>query len=240
MVSFDVESLFTNVPIEGAVQAALRKLENDSDLANRTNLTPTQIADLLNFVLGSTYFQYNGSIYEQKDGAAVGSPVSAVIASIFMEEFEEQAIRNATCKPKIWNRYVEDTCKVLDRHHFDGFLQFLNSQHPIIRYAMEIEKDNTIPFLDTTVTMDSDSLLTITVYRKPTHTDQYLAYDSHQPQSVKLGIVKCLYDRVKPPQKNRQLSLRKRNTGHQYLLLMVFLPHLHENSRRQQRTRAGI
>ena len=45
MISFDVESLFTNVPIESAV----RKLENDSDLATRTNLTPTQIADLLNY-----------------------------------------------------------------------------------------------------------------------------------------------------------------------------------------------
>ena len=73
MVSFDVESLFTNVPIEGAVKAALCKLENDPGLADRTNLTPTQIADLLNFVLKSTYFQYNGSIYEQKDGAAMGS-----------------------------------------------------------------------------------------------------------------------------------------------------------------------
>ena len=49
---FDAESLLTNLPIEGAVQAALRKLENDSDLANRTNLT----ADFLNFVLTSTYF----------------------------------------------------------------------------------------------------------------------------------------------------------------------------------------
>ena len=46
MVPFDVKSLFTNVPIEGAVQAALRKLESDSDLANRTSLTPTQIADM--------------------------------------------------------------------------------------------------------------------------------------------------------------------------------------------------
>ena len=62
---------------------------------------------------------------------------------------------------------------------------------------MEIEKDKTIPFLNTTVTRDSDGLLTTTVYRKPTHTDQYLAYDSHHPQSVKpRGIVKCLYDRA--------------------------------------------
>ena len=99
MVSFDVESLFTNVPIEDAVKATLHKLENDPGLADRTNITPAQIADLLNFVLRSTYFQYNGSIYEQKDGAAMGSPVSAVIANIFMEDFEEHTIPSAIYKP---------------------------------------------------------------------------------------------------------------------------------------------
>ena len=62
---------------------------------------------------------------------------------------------------------------------------------------MEIEKNKTIPFLDTSVSRDSNDLLTTTVYRKPTHTDQYLAYDSHHPPSVKRGIVKCLYDRAK-------------------------------------------
>ena len=62
---------------------------------------------------------------------------------------------------------------------------------------MEVEKDNTIPFLDTSVTRDTEGFLTTSVYRKPTHTDQYLSYDSHHPQSVKRGIVKCLYDRAK-------------------------------------------
>ena len=62
---------------------------------------------------------------------------------------------------------------------------------------MEIEKDNTIPLLNTSVSRDSNGLLTTSLYRKPTHTDQYRAYDSHHPQSVKRGIVKCLYDRVK-------------------------------------------
>ena len=92
MVSFDIESLFTIVPFKGAIKAALCKLENDPGLADRTNLTPTQTADLLKFVLRSTYFQYNGLIYEQKDRAARGSPVSAVIANLYMEEFEERAI----------------------------------------------------------------------------------------------------------------------------------------------------
>jgi len=155
------------VPIEGAVKAALCKLENDPGLADRTNLTPTQIADLLNFVLRSTYFQYNGSIYEQKDGAAMGSPVSAVIANLYMEEFEERVIATATYKPKIWKRYVDDTFTVLGKDYADGFLQHLKSQRSTIRFTMEIEKDNTTPILDTSVSRHSSGLLTTTVSESP-------------------------------------------------------------------------
>ena len=111
----------------------------------------------------------------------MGSPVSAVIANLYMEEFEERAIATATYKPKIWKRYVDDTFTFLGKDYVDGFLQQLNSQQPTICFTMEIEKDNTIPFLDTSVSRDSNGLLTTTVYRKPTHTDQYLAYDSHHP-----------------------------------------------------------
>ena len=126
----------------------------------------------------------------------MGSPVSAVIANIFMEDFEEHAIASVICKPKIWKQYVDDTFTILDRDQVNGFLQHLNNQQPTIRFTMETKKDR-IPFLDTSVIRDSNGLLTSSVYRKPTHTDQYLAYDSHHPQSVKHGIVKCLYDRAK-------------------------------------------
>ena len=79
-MSFNVESLFTNIPIQGATRAFLRKLKADPSLANHKTLTPTQIADLLNFVARSTYFYYDGSFYEQQEGAAMGSSVSVVIA----------------------------------------------------------------------------------------------------------------------------------------------------------------
>jgi len=62
---------------------------------------------------------------------------------------------------------------------------------------MEIENNSNIAFLDTSGYREPDSRLTTSVYRKLTHTDQYLAYDSHHPQSVKRGIMKCLYDRAK-------------------------------------------
>ena len=55
---------------------------------------------------------------------------------------------------------------------------------------MEIENDSKIAFLET------DDYLTTSVFRKPTQTDQYLAYDSNHPQSLKRGIRKFLYDRA--------------------------------------------
>ena len=153
--------------------------------------------DFPNFALISTCFQYNESIYEQREGAAIGSRVSAVIANLYMESFEEQAIASSIYKPKVWKRYVDDTFAVLDSESVDSFLQHLNDQHPSICFTIETESDGKLAFLDTTVSREPDGRLTTSVYRKPTHTDKYLAYDSHHPQSVKRGIVKCLYDRAK-------------------------------------------
>ena len=61
------------------------------------------------------FLQCNGSIYEQKDGAAMGSPVSAGIANLYIESFEEQAVTTSSYEPWIWKRYVDDTFTILDR-----------------------------------------------------------------------------------------------------------------------------
>ena len=85
----------------------------------------------------------------------------------------------------------------MKQHNADNFRSHLNQQHPSIRFTMETENNNKTAFLDTLVTREPDGKLVSSVYRKPTHTDQYLAYDSHHPQSVKRGIVKCLHGRAK-------------------------------------------
>ena len=81
----------------------------------------------------------------------MGSPVSAVIANLYMESFEEQAITTSSYEPRIWKRYVDDTFTILDRENVDDFLQHLNNQQPSTRFTMETEKDNKLAFLDTAV-----------------------------------------------------------------------------------------
>ena len=95
IIFFDVESLFTNVPIEETVQAVLHRLNNDLSLPDCTALTPTQIVDLLNFFLRSTYFKYNRALYKQQ-----GAP---------MEAFQEQTLATAPEPWRVWKYYIDDT-----------------------------------------------------------------------------------------------------------------------------------
>jgi hypothetical protein len=91
LVSFDVTSLFTNVPTDDAVDVIHRKLTEEEDLVERTPLSAQKITELLQLCLKSNYFSYNGEFYEQRQGAAMGSPVSAIVANLYMEFFEELA-----------------------------------------------------------------------------------------------------------------------------------------------------
>ena len=72
-----------------------KRLEEDATLKLRTHLQVGDIMELLQFVVTTTYFSFRGIIYQQKFGTAMGSPVLPVIANLFMEWLEQQAIATA-------------------------------------------------------------------------------------------------------------------------------------------------
>ena len=127
LVSFDVVFLCTNVPIKEAVDTIRERLRKDVSLKMRTPLSPKKIAELLELCLVSTYFSYNGEFYEQTGGVAMGSLVSAVVANLYMEFFEELALRSAPVRPRLWKRYVDDTYCIAKRNTVEGLLNHLNS-----------------------------------------------------------------------------------------------------------------
>ena len=128
----------------------------------------------------------------------MGSPLSPIIANIFMENFEEKALESAPLQPRLWLRYVDDTFIIWphDRHHLKDFLNHLNSQHPDITFTMEIEQHNSIPFLDTLISKPESGPIQHQVYRKPTHTDRYLHYRSFHHPSVTQSVANTLVRRA--------------------------------------------
>ena len=127
----------------------------------------------------------------------MGSPLSPVLAKIYMEYFEEIVLRSTSLKPSMLFRYVDDTF-ILWPHQEDVqiLLDNENSIRPSIQFSMKKEQDKKLPILDVLVTRTEQGFQS-SVYRKPTFTGQYLNFNSHHPYTVKKGIVGCLQHRAK-------------------------------------------
>ena len=112
LVSYDVTALFTSVPVEECLSIIKDLLSADDTLESRTDLNPQQVTDLLEICLKTTYFVYDEKFYIQREGAAMGSPVSPIIANLFMENFEEKAISSFHTPPALLG-------KIRRRHNGD-------------------------------------------------------------------------------------------------------------------------
>ncbi|XP_071441632.1 uncharacterized protein [Hetaerina americana] len=186
MISLDVVSLFTRVPLQETLSLLEKKFDADT-------------VKLFHHALTSTYFTFDNSYYEQKDGVAMGSPLSPAIANFFMEEFEEHALQSAPYRPKHFYRYVDDTF-VIWPHGVDTlkpFLDHMNSRHPSIQFTMESEEEGKLPFLDILIQRKEDGSLSHKVYRKPTHTDLYLNAKSHHHPAQRSAVLSSLLHRAK-------------------------------------------
>ena len=124
------------------------------------------------------------------------------------------------------------------RNHGDSelqnFLIHLNGQHADIRFIMEREEDGRILFLNVHVKCDGDKLTT-NVYRKPTHTDHYLNYDSHHHPKVKSGIVDCLSHRARQICKKGSALLDELKHVHNALMANGYLKHALKRRHKKRR-----
>ena len=121
-----------------------------------------------------------------------------LVANLYMEHFEGKALRSATNPPWVWFRFLDDTWVIQQQASKQAFLDHINSIDTAIKLTVEGTQGNgAIPFLDTLITPLADNSLSLTVYHKPTHTDQYLQWDSHHCLSSKYSVIGTLTPRSK-------------------------------------------
>ncbi|XP_064478913.1 uncharacterized protein LOC135392149 [Ornithodoros turicata] len=195
MVSFDVVSLFTNVPTALAVKVAEARLRDDSTLPTRTSLTVEDIIILLRFCLNQSHFSFRGQVYHQIEGCPMGSPVSVTMANLVMEYVEESAFQRFIHNIKFYRWYVDDTFVILNRNLLDEFHSTLNSIEPSIQFTCELEQENRLPFLYLSVRRLTTGLIQTSVSRKPCDTGNFLNFESYHPIEHKRSVVRTLLQR---------------------------------------------
>lgn len=164
MVSFDVKALFTNVPIDGAMAAVNRVLANvdNDDLP----VPKEDFMKRIHLCVSFNSFEFRDNEYQQVNALAMGSPLSAVLACLYMEAMEEDHYKGMIGDNCTWLRYVDDVlCFVPSDTDLTRLLGQLNEVDTAIQFTTEEENNGKIPFLDTLIFKD-DGKLKFTVYRK--------------------------------------------------------------------------
>ena len=191
--SYDVSALFTSVPIDPALKIIKDLLVKDPTLKNRTVIDIDDIILLLEFCLKNAYFPFQGHLFEQVEVCGHGFSSKSHSSKPLHGVLRAKSSKHCTPPPRFWHRFVDDTFVIHKEVNKQGFLQQINSVDPAIKFTVEDNKeDGSIPILDTIVKPEVYGSLSITVHRKPTHTDQYLQWDSHHTLSAKFNVINTL------------------------------------------------
>ena len=102
--------------------------------------------ELLELCTKQLHFSFNGVMYQQIDGVAMGSPLGPVIANIFMSELESELVPQHSSKMSVWLRYVDDTFTFLREEEIENIKVVLNNFHANFNFTYEIEIENIISF----------------------------------------------------------------------------------------------
>ena len=184
MVSFDVTSLFTKIPLNTTIKLAVDLIKTSQpDL----NISEKDLTSLFNFATCETHFLLKGKFYGQIDGVAMGSPLTPVLANLFMGHYEKEWLNSYDgVSPSYYTRYVDEAKR---------FFSYLNSRHPNVKFTMETEVHKVILFLDVLID-NRNNILNTNTYYKLTYSGLLLNFDSFTSRFYKISLIKCLIDRA--------------------------------------------
>ena len=135
MTSFDIDSLFTNMPLDETIEICVKNLFGRK--RKFKGFTKLEFKELLQFAVKDALFIFNGNYYVQRDGVAMGSPLGPTLANIFLCHWEKTWLKKCPKQfsPLYYNRYIDDTFVLFSsEEHVKKFHKYLNSRHKNITF----------------------------------------------------------------------------------------------------------
>ena len=194
LASLDVESLFTNVPIEETIKIISTCIYNNNEMPP-LNIPQNILEDLLRACTTKAIFRSpEGKLYNQINGIAMGSPLGPTFANFYMGNLENKISSELDNKPKIYCRYVDDIfILVRDKNEIIS-LKTKMEENSVLKFTCEIGNSK-IPFLDVDVSANGDKFIT-KVYKKPTDKGWCLNGKSECPDRYKISVIRTYIRRA--------------------------------------------
>lgn len=196
IVSFDVVSLFTNIPIHLAIKNILGKWDI---ISNSTTIPKKQFLKLLQFCLTeNNYFTYDNKFYHQTYGMPMGNPLSPTIADIVLDSLLDDVIKELNennIQIKFLTKYVDDLFAVIDKSNEHIILKTLNTYHNKIKFTIEKENNGELPYLDMKI-IRNESKLKTNWYTKATSSGRMINFNSTQPMKTKINTATNFIEKI--------------------------------------------
>ena len=188
MASLDVESLFTNVPIDPTIEIILELSYN------HPHMPPPQIPknllkQFLSLCTKELPFKApDGKMYKQIEGVAMGSPLGPLFANYYMAYLENSIFTNSELKPSIYARYVDDVFIQIQSVEQLQNIKAKFETNSVLKFTYELNINNRLSFLDTMIDSSGNTFHT-TVFHKPTDSGHCLNADSECPEKYKNSVI---------------------------------------------------
>ena len=186
LASLDVKSLYTNIPVKKCLSLLKKHLTT-----TKTKLSlPTNILiNICTLCTNLCFFSFNNTYYQQKFGLPMGSPLSGVLACIYLEFLEAGPFKRIIPSDATYYRYIDDALLIYPNHiNISTLTNKLNSIERTIKFTHELEHNHTLPYLDILLHRSHNQLL-LSVYRKDTNKNDLIHYYSHHNNKIKSGII---------------------------------------------------
>lgn len=180
MISFDVVSMFTNIPIDHMIDLIGERREQ---IFANSGIEFELFKEIMLFLLKEcAVFSWNNTAYMQRDSLAMGSPLSPILAKILMTKLMRMTLPSLCLQPKFLALYVDDSFWIVKHDQIEHILENLNKYHQKIKFTVEREFDSRISFLDVLITRNNGKLLN-NWYKKSYASSRLLNYFSHHERS---------------------------------------------------------
>ena len=189
IISFDVSSLYTNVPVMEAINICADLL-----YSGKYPLPPVDketFVELLKLSTCNVLMQTHHGFYRQVDGLAMGSPPASLLSNGWLNKFDSRIKDDA----RLYFRFMDDIIRNINKKRIDEKLAEINIMHKNLKFTIEREQDGSLPFLDMRITRDGGKLSS-SWYNKPTDTGLILNYHSVAPKRYKKSVVAGFVHRI--------------------------------------------